>query len=312
MADHYTYIHPLGQRAISASPTVLLQLKFPYGFEEYPMMTQLDMNGDHGSTDSAQASYNLSTCQDTSTTTTPSPSLITPTDGPEVATWSSSLRPDSPHLVLPSSDSTSNQPQSRKLRKEKIRIELAADQPPTTQGRPRARVFVACLQWYAPFPSLVVWKCPSAFSLAVAARFVVTARSPCATIAHSATGTISVLTIPYRSVVDRIGSREHALVAQGRRKRENRGEGDAVPPQQSSKMLVVGHIALGGRASLPNLRQPIPWEIRLSLSIHNRAVFGPIYKTLTASKPWKTACSSARLPPLVRCSRWRLRAADTL
>jgi hypothetical protein len=256
MADHYTYIHPLGQRAISASPTVLLQLKFPCGFEEYPVVTQLGMNGDHGSADSGQASYNLTTYQDTSTTPSP-PSLTTPTDGPEVATWSSSLRSDSPHLVLPSSNSTSNQPQSRKLRKEKTRIELAPDQPPTTQGHPRARVFVACLQWYAPFPSSVVWQSPSALPLVVAARFVVTVRSPCATIAHSATLTISVLTIPYRSVVDQIGSGGHALVAQGRRKRKNRGAGDVVPPQQSSKMLVVGHIALGGRASLPTLRQSI-------------------------------------------------------
>ena len=302
MADHYTYVHPSGQRDISASPAALLQLKIPYGFEQYPMMTQFGMNGDHRNADSAQTSYDLSPYQDTSTTPSP-PGLITSTDGPEVATWSSSLLPDSPHLALSSSNSTSSQAQSRKSRKEKLRIELAPNQPPTTQGRPRARVFVACLQWYAPFPSSVVWQCPSAFSLAVAARFVVTARSQCASIAHSATGTSSVLTIPYRSVADRIGSREHALVAQRRRKKENRGAGDAVPPRQSSKLLLVGHVALGGRASLPNLRQSIPWEIRLSLSIHNRAVFGPIHKNLTALKPWKTACSSARLPLLVRCSR---------
>lgn len=37
---------------------------------------------------------------------------------------------------------------SRKTRREKPHIELAPDQPPTTQGRPRARVYVACLQWY--------------------------------------------------------------------------------------------------------------------------------------------------------------------
>ncbi|RDB17928.1 hypothetical protein Hypma_000681 [Hypsizygus marmoreus] len=34
----------------------------------------------------------------------------------------------------------------RKPRREKPRIELAPDQPPTTQGKPRARVYVACLQ----------------------------------------------------------------------------------------------------------------------------------------------------------------------
>lgn len=32
-------------------------------------------------------------------------------------------------------------------RREKPKIELAADQPLTTQGKPRARVYVACLQW---------------------------------------------------------------------------------------------------------------------------------------------------------------------
>lgn len=37
-------------------------------------------------------------------------------------------------------------PKPRKVRREKPRIELAPDQPPTTQGRPRARVYVACLQ----------------------------------------------------------------------------------------------------------------------------------------------------------------------
>lgn len=36
----------------------------------------------------------------------------------------------------------------RKTRCKKPRIELAPDQPPTTQGKPRARVYVACLQWF--------------------------------------------------------------------------------------------------------------------------------------------------------------------
>ncbi|TFK40666.1 hypothetical protein BDQ12DRAFT_733873 [Crucibulum laeve] len=35
---------------------------------------------------------------------------------------------------------------TRKTRREKPRIALAPDQPPTTQGKPRARVYVACLQ----------------------------------------------------------------------------------------------------------------------------------------------------------------------
>lgn len=44
-----------------------------------------------------------------------------------------------------------NPPRPKKARREKPRIELAPDQPPTTQGKPRARVYVACLQWYAFF-----------------------------------------------------------------------------------------------------------------------------------------------------------------
>ena len=41
-------------------------------------------------------------------------------------------------------------PENSKPRKPRLkpRIELAPDQPPTTQGKPRARVYVACLQWF--------------------------------------------------------------------------------------------------------------------------------------------------------------------
>lgn len=38
-------------------------------------------------------------------------------------------------------------PPKPKKRREKPRIELAPDQPPTTQGKQRARVYVACVQW---------------------------------------------------------------------------------------------------------------------------------------------------------------------
>jgi hypothetical protein len=36
---------------------------------------------------------------------------------------------------------------ARKRRPPKPRIELSSDQPLTTQGKPRSRVYVACLQW---------------------------------------------------------------------------------------------------------------------------------------------------------------------
>lgn len=46
-------------------------------------------------------------------------------------------------------------PENSKPRKPRLkpRIELAPDQPPTTQGKPRARVYVACLQWFVSFIS---------------------------------------------------------------------------------------------------------------------------------------------------------------
>ncbi|KAH9066631.1 hypothetical protein EDB87DRAFT_1553684 [Lactarius vividus] len=54
----------------------------------------------------------------------------------------------SSHPPLSGNSQETAQPpgQSRRSRKDKMRIELSADQPPTTQGRPRTRVFVACLQ----------------------------------------------------------------------------------------------------------------------------------------------------------------------
>jgi hypothetical protein len=51
--------------------------------------------------------------------------------------WAPSAKEPSPASARP-----------RRPRREKPRIDLAPDQPPTTQGKPRARVYVACLQWY--------------------------------------------------------------------------------------------------------------------------------------------------------------------
>ncbi|KAI9464587.1 hypothetical protein BJY52DRAFT_1114909 [Lactarius psammicola] len=77
---------------------------------------------------------------------------------PEVASSSSSLglvastdgrdEPSSSLPPLPGGSPNAEQPpgQPRRSRKDKMHIELSADQPPTTQGRPRTRVFVACIQ----------------------------------------------------------------------------------------------------------------------------------------------------------------------
>jgi hypothetical protein len=45
-------------------------------------------------------------------------------------------------------DEEDDSAESRRARREKPRIELAPDQPLTTQGKPRARVYVACVQWF--------------------------------------------------------------------------------------------------------------------------------------------------------------------
>lgn len=55
----------------------------------------------------------------------------------EVGSWTPLTKEPSPASARP-----------RRARREKPRIDLAPDQPPTTQGKPRARVYVACLQWY--------------------------------------------------------------------------------------------------------------------------------------------------------------------
>lgn len=232
------------------------------------MISQLGMNGDLGDmdSDSVQNNYNLAPYSASSTNLSP-PSLIAYLDVPDTSTGPP-LLPDSPDLVY------SSPTQPRKARKEKLRIGLAPDQPPTTQGRPRARVFVACVQWCAPY-SMSMPSSTLELSLAVGARSVVTVRSRCATTALSVTVPSSVPTTLCRSGVAPIGSREHELVARSQTKTESQGVGDAVP-RQSSKQPVVGLMASGGQASAPSPRHLIPWQIRLSLPIHSKASLLPI------------------------------------
>ncbi|KAF8442970.1 hypothetical protein L210DRAFT_3643870 [Boletus edulis BED1] len=64
---------------------------------------------------------------------------------------SSSSSPSSSSAHMSPNDVTHNdqpqsQPPSKKSRRAKPRLDLAPDQPLTTQGRPRARVYVACVQ----------------------------------------------------------------------------------------------------------------------------------------------------------------------
>ena len=149
MANRYTHLHPSYQRDISVAPGALLQFEFPHGFEEPSMLPQFGMSDIQSNTDSVGAGSNLSPYP--SSSTSPSPSGFVVSDGPDSSSLPS-LLPNYPELV----ESSSNQ--TRKPRKDKPRINLAPDQPTTTQGRPRARVFMACVQWYAPppFPCLVM------------------------------------------------------------------------------------------------------------------------------------------------------------
>jgi hypothetical protein len=70
---------------------------------------------------------------------------------PRSATSSENSPPGSAEAWTPSSKGPSVEPQRRgRPRREKPHIELAPDQPPTTQGKARSRVYVACVQWCVP------------------------------------------------------------------------------------------------------------------------------------------------------------------
>lgn len=99
-------------------------------------------------------------------------------------------------------------PSSRKSRRVKPHIELAPDQPLTTQGKPRARVYVACLQWCdpssLPFPFLTLIQ-------AEPARYAAMVQSPPATTAPAVPSPPTpVSTTRHRSAEVRTGPPAHA------------------------------------------------------------------------------------------------------
>jgi len=143
MADHDTDIYAPYQPDIYLSSADLSHLNSVR--DEPSMLSHLGVSKNRV-LDTIQDNFNLMPYPDTST---PSPSSLgTPasTDGPGPSSSPPFLLPDMLDVVHPASN------QTRKQRKDKLRIDLASDQPPTTQGLPRARVFVACLEWYAPSP----------------------------------------------------------------------------------------------------------------------------------------------------------------
>lgn len=64
-----------------------------------------------------------------------------PVAGPSHGHTLLSTAPSSSSRSAPSASSAG------RSRREKPRLELASDQPLTTQGKPRSRVYVACVQW---------------------------------------------------------------------------------------------------------------------------------------------------------------------
>lgn len=135
MGDFYPHTDPSDARDLPLSPHLRFSERAPsqsqFGKDRAHM--RMDYNRDH-------ISY-LETAA-----TSSSLGLVASTEGQD----------EPSHLPLPGDSSNAVQPpsQSRKSRRDKMRLELSADQPPTTQGHRRARVFVACVQWYAP-PHLV-------------------------------------------------------------------------------------------------------------------------------------------------------------
>jgi hypothetical protein len=148
---------------------------------------------------------NLPRYLDTATSASPL-GLVTPTDSSDTSS-SHPLLPDSPDPLEPSPS------HPRKSRRDRTRIDLAPDQPPTTQGRPRARVFVACVQWCAllftlmPSPKVIQPCLPVAV-----ARSVAMVRNRRVTTAPNVKETQSAPMILYQNVGDPIGSRVLVLV----------------------------------------------------------------------------------------------------
>lgn len=290
MADHYnTSYHP----EISFS-TLFPHLDSAHGIEP-SMLSQLDTSYDDRDWDSAvQNGFNLMPYPDSSSTA--SPSSVT----------ASAECPGSCSPPFPISDSlhpASPQTRTRKTFKDRPRIDLAPDQPPTTQGRPRARVFVACVQWYAPSPHryLTVF---TSFRVAVGARSVVMAPSRSATTVLGVKGMKSALTMLYQSVVGLIGPRERALLAQGRRSMRDLSQGASVAVSQ----LLTGQ-ARPLRSS--HVSPPIRRYSMLSLPIHSnmRSAFE---HRIPDSNPWKAWQGSVRPPVIRRCLLLTLQVPDTL
>jgi hypothetical protein len=194
MADYYFHLdtvyghsHPLDGFHAIGQPPALPHL----GSNDNQMQMHMDSN--------------LPRYLDTPTSASPL-GLVTHTDGSDTSS-SHLFHSDSPDPLEASPSHL------RKPRKDRARIDLAPDQPPTTQGRPRARVFVACVQWcvllftLTPSPQVIQTCLPVGV-----ARSVAMVRNRRVTTAPNVKGPQSAPMMLYQSVGDPIGSRVHVLV----------------------------------------------------------------------------------------------------
>ncbi|KAL0581164.1 hypothetical protein V5O48_000854 [Marasmius crinis-equi] len=113
-----------------------------------PVVQQYDLETDHVPSLSRMKRASSSTIN-------PMPPSGAPQFTRSQSTHDISSLPSPVGQLSPDSDSFASEPPRRKSR-QKPKIELAADQPTTTQGKQRKRVYVACLQWYAVLCSMMV------------------------------------------------------------------------------------------------------------------------------------------------------------
>lgn len=142
---------------------------------------------------------------------------------------STDAREEPSHPPIPADSPNADQPpiHPRKSRKDKMRIKLSSDQPPTTQGQPRTRVYVACTQWCAPLHLATILFLSSTLSFSSRVRKIRCdgAKPVCFHCCQrGGNEQCSYDTLPKRRGPDRV---------QGARTRGTRPkEGDGVPPRR--------------------------------------------------------------------------------
>lgn len=195
----------------------------------------------------------------------------------EAAATSSSLdlvastdrRDDSPHPSLPADSPNVVEPSGhpRKSRKDKTRIELSANQPPTTQGHARTRVYVACVQWCVP-PSLRYSPLYSTFSSRVRKIRCDGAKPVCYHCCQrGGNETCAYDALPKRRGPDRVqGARTRGTrpkegdgePPRRRRRRTATVDQETTPEEAGSSYGIKRPLATGNPSALDILGDPVP------------------------------------------------------